>query len=285
VDALLAHPLVRGISFVGSTPVARHIYAHGAAHGKRVQAAGGAKNMIVVMPDANLEKTVPNIINSAYGSSGQRCLAGSVVVPVGSMHGRLRDSLAEAVGRIEVGNGLDPSVTMGPVISQSARTRILAAISRGISDGARLIAGGGPASVPAYPDGYYVEPALFDDVSPDMALAREEVFGPVLAVMPAATLEQAIAYISQGTFGNAASIFTQDGGKAREFVTKLDVGNVGVNIGVAAPMAYFPFGGARESFFGTQHGQGRDAIDFFTDRRIVITRWFDSEGESSGHHW
>jgi malonate-semialdehyde dehydrogenase (acetylating)/methylmalonate-semialdehyde dehydrogenase len=285
VDALLAHPLIRGISFVGSTPVARHIYREGAVHGKRVQAAGGAKNMIVVMPDANLDKTIPNIVNSAYGSSGQRCLAGSVVVPVGEVHPELRDRLLEAVRNIKVGNGLDPAVTMGPVISQAARERILAAIARGVSEGAQLIAGGRAADVPDFSDGYFVEPTLFDGVAPEMGLASDEIFGPVLAMMPAASLDQAIEYISRGTFGNAASIFTQDGGTAREFATRLEVGNVGVNIGVAAPMAYFPFGGARESFFGTQHGQGRDAIDFFTDRRIIITRWFEDSGRTSGTHW
>jgi malonate-semialdehyde dehydrogenase (acetylating)/methylmalonate-semialdehyde dehydrogenase len=282
VDALLAHSLIRGISFVGSTPVASYIYAQGAAHGKRVQAAGGAKNMVVVMPDANLEKTIPNIINSAYGSSGQRCLAGSVVVPVGPIRDRLREGLVEAIRNIKVGNGLDPDVTMGPVISQSAKDRILTAIERATADGAELIAGGSAADVP---EGYFVQPTLFDGVTPEMGLARDEIFGPVLAMMPADTLDEAIGYIQRSTYGNAASIFTQNGGWAREFGLRLDVGNVGVNIGVAAPMAYFPFGGARESFFGTLHGQGRDAIDFFTDRRIVITRWFDSEGEHAGTHW
>ncbi len=286
VNALLDHPLVRGVSFVGSTPVARHVYARAAANGKRVQAAGGAKNMTVVMPDAAEEQAIPNIINSAFGSSGQRCLAGSIVVPVGNKaHERLRRLLTDAMARIKVGNGLDPEVTMGPVISQTARDRILEAIARGVEDGAELVVGGGAAHVPDHEGGYYVQPTLFDNVRPEMRLARDEIFGPVLSIMPAATLDEALGYIDQSPYGNAASIFTEHGGWAREFQMRADVGNIGVNIGVAAPMAYFPFGGAKESFFGTQHGQGRDAIDFFTDRRIVIRRWFGHTPGDGGGHW
>ncbi len=285
VDALLDHPTIKGISFVGSTPVARYIYARAAATGKRVQAAGGAKNMMVVMPDAVIDKTVANVINSAYGSGGQRCLAGSVLVPVGPAHERVRDALVRAVRAIRVGNGLDEGVDMGPVISPTAKERIVAAIERGSAEGATLLAGGQAAEVPGYPGGYYVQPTLFDNVTPGMGLARDEIFGPVLAIMPAATLDEAIGYVHGTPYGNAASIFTQHGGWAREFAYRCDVGNVGVNIGVAAPMAYFPFGGARDSFFGTQHGQGRDAIDFFCDRKVVIRRWFREEGAERGSHW
>ena len=285
VDALLDHPLIKGISFVGSTPVARYIYARAAANGKRVQAAGGAKNMMVVMPDAVIEKTVDNVVNSAFGSGGQRCLAGSVLVPVGAAHERVRDALTNAVRRIRVGNGLDAGVDMGPVISPTAKERILAAIEKGRAEGATLLAGGGAAEVPGHPDGNYVQPTLFDNVTPAMSLARDEIFGPVLAIMPAATLDEAIGYVHGTPYGNAASIFTQHGGWAREFAYRCDVGNVGVNIGVAAPMAYFPFGGARDSFFGTQHGQGRDAIDFFCDRKIVIRRWFREDDAAPGKHW
>lgn len=285
VDALLDHPGIKGISFVGSTPVAKYIYARASANGKRVQAAGGAKNMMVVMPDAVLDKTVSNVINSAYGSGGQRCLAGSVLVPVGPIHGPISDALVEAARAIKVGNGLDESVGMGPVISESARQRILKAIERGKAEGADLLTGGGPAEVPGHPNGHFVQPTLFDNVRPEMGLAQDEIFGPVLAIMPAESLDQALDYIHGTPYGNAASIFTQHGGWARDFATRADVGNVGVNIGVAAPMAYFPFGGARESFFGTLHGQGRDAIDFFCDRKIVIRRWFREEGEERGKHW
>ncbi len=285
VDALLDHPIIKGISFVGSTPVARYIYARAAGNGKRVQAAGGAKNMMAVMPDAVIDKTVANVVNSAFGSGGQRCLAGSVLVPVGPAHERVREALTAAVRAIRVGNGLDDGVAMGPVISPTARERILTAIERGKAEGADLLTGGGAADVPGHPDGYYVQPTLFDNVTPEMGLARDEIFGPVLAIMPAASLDEAIAYVHGTPYGNAASIFTQHGGWAREFAYRCDVGNVGVNIGVAAPMAYFPFGGARESFFGTQHGQGRDAIDFFCDRKIVIRRWFHEEGAEAGSHW
>lgn len=285
VDALLDHPLIKGISFVGSTPVARYIYARAAANGKRVQAAGGAKNMMVVMPDAVLDKTVSNVVNSAYGSGGQRCLAGSVLVPVGPIHAPIRDALAEAVRAITVGNGLEDGVSLGPVISEGARQRILKAIETGKAEGADLVTGGGPAEVAGHPRGHFVQATLFDNVQPRMALARDEIFGPVLAIMPAESLDQALDYIHGSPYGNAASIFTQHGGWARDFATRADVGNVGINIGVAAPMAYFPFGGAKESFFGTQHGQGRDVIDFFCDRKIVIRRWFREDGEEKGKHW
>jgi malonate-semialdehyde dehydrogenase (acetylating)/methylmalonate-semialdehyde dehydrogenase len=259
------------------------VYARAARNGKRVQAAGGAKNMMVVMPDAVLDQAVSNIISSAFGSSGQRCLAGSVVVPVGDVAQPLREALVDAASRIRIGNGLDLEVTMGPVISAAAKERILAAIESGKAEGAHLLTGGQEAHVEGCPNGYFVEPTIFDAVRPEMNLARTEIFGPVLAIMPAHSLDAAIGYVERSPYGNAASIFTEHGGWAREFQTRLDVGNIGINIGVAAPMAYFPFGGARESFFGTLHGQGRDAIDFFTDRQIVIRRWFSSG--RSGSHW
>jgi malonate-semialdehyde dehydrogenase (acetylating) / methylmalonate-semialdehyde dehydrogenase len=285
VNALIDHPLVRGISFVGSTPVAKHVYARAAAHGKRVQAAGGAKNVMVVMPDAIIDKVIPNVVNAAFGSAGQRCLAGSVLMPVGSAHQPVRDALLEAMQHIRVGNGLNPEVTMGPVISPAAKTRILQAIQQGVTDGATLLAGGSEEVVDGHANGTFVEPTLFDNVTAEMSLAGDEIFGPVLSIMPVRTLDDAISHIDSYQFGNAASIFTQNGGSAREFQTRLDVGNIGINIGVAAPMAYFPFGGARESFFGTLHGQGKDAIDFFTDRQVVIRRWFEESREHAGKHW
>jgi malonate-semialdehyde dehydrogenase (acetylating) / methylmalonate-semialdehyde dehydrogenase len=285
VNALIDHPLVRGISFVGSTPVAKHVYARAAANGKRVQAAGGAKNVMVVMPDAIIDKVIPNVVNAAFGSAGQRCLAGSILMPVAGAHETVRDALLEAMKHIRTGNGLNPDVTMGPVISPAAKTRILRAIQQGVDDGATLLAGGSEALIEDHPNGNFVEPTLFDHVTAEMSLAGDEIFGPVLSIMPVTTLDDAISYIDSNRFGNAASIFTQNGGSAREFQTRLDVGNIGINIGVAAPMAYFPFGGARESFFGTLHGQGRDAIDFFTDRQVVIRRWFEESREHAGKHW
>jgi malonate-semialdehyde dehydrogenase (acetylating) / methylmalonate-semialdehyde dehydrogenase len=285
VRALIDHPLVRGISFVGSSAVARHVYGRAAMQGKRVQAAGGAKNVLVVMPDAVLEHTIPNIINSAFGSSGQRCLAGSILITVGAAHAPVRDALLQAIKEIRVGDGLLPETTMGPVISQVAKARILQAIQRGVNEGATLLTGGSEAHVDGYPDGYYVEPTVFDGVTPQMSLARDEIFGPVLGILSVDSMEQAVEHIQHSQYGNAASIFTQNGATAREFQSKLEVGNVGINIGVAAPMAYFPFGGAKDSFFGTLHGQGRDAVDFFTDRQVVITRWFKDHGTDGGGHW
>ena len=274
VDALLDHPDIRGISFVGSSPVAAHVYQRAASHGKRVQAQGGAKNVLVTLPDANLDMAIPNIIGSAFGSSGQRCLAGSLLVTVGGGQAVVRDRVRDAAARLVVGNGLDPDVEMGPVISAPARERIVAAISAAEADGASLVLDGRQVRVPQHPQGFYVGATLFDNVAPEMRLAQEEIFGPVLGMIAVDTLDEAISLINQSRYGNAASIFTESGKAARQFRYEVQCGNIGVNVGVAAPMAYFPFSGMKGSFYGTQHGQGRDAIDFFTERKVVITRWF-----------
>ncbi|HVC34393.1 MAG TPA: CoA-acylating methylmalonate-semialdehyde dehydrogenase [Chloroflexota bacterium] len=272
VDALLDHPLIKGVSFVGSTPVARYVYRRAAENGKRVQAQGGAKNVLVLLPDAVLEKTVPNVMGASFGSAGQRCLAGSLAVTVADKGGRAASAIAEAARALRVGNGFEAGVDVGPVISDQAQERILAAIQRGVDEGARLIVDGrGAAESRA---GFFVGPTVFDQVRPDMSLAQQEIFGPVLGIVAVDTVDQALEIIERLPFGNAASIFTQDGKAAREFHYRAPVGNVGINVGVAAPMAYFPFSGWKDSFFGTLHGQGRDAIDFFTDRKVVITRWF-----------
>lgn len=274
VDALLAHPDIKGISFVGSSAVAKYVYSTAAAHGKRVQAQGGAKNVLVVMPDADLDQAVPNIIGSCFGAAGQRCLAGSLVMPVGAVHRPLVERLVEAARALKLGFGLDAGVDMGPVISDRARQRILAAIDQGVQEGATLLLDGRNVRVPDYPHGYFVGPTIFDNVSPEMRLAQEEIFGPVVGVIPVQTLDEAIQLINRSPYGNAASIFTSQGRAARQFRYSVECGNIGVNIGVAAPMAYFPFGGYKQSFFGTLHGQGRDAIEFFTERKVVITRWW-----------
>ncbi len=274
VDALLDNPHVRGLSFVGSTPTARYIYARAGEQGKRVQAQGGAKNVIVVMPDAALDETVGNVINSAFGSAGQRCLAGSVVVTVGAGHERVRDAIVKAAGSLTVGDGVDESVELGPVISQSAKERILGYIDRGVAEGAALLLDGRQAAAEQDANGAFVGATIFDEVQPDMSVFTDEIFGPVLSMLHVDTLDDAITLIENQRYGNAASIFTQDGAAAREFRYRAPTGNIGINVGVAAPMAYFPFSGAKESFFGTLHGQGRDAIDFFTERKVVITRWF-----------
>lgn len=282
VDALLDHPLVRGISFVGSTPVARHIYARSAQNGKRVQAQGGAKNMLVVMPDANVEKTVDNIVGSSFGAAGQRCLANSIMITVGSARETVLPALRQAASAIQVGDGLQPGIGMGPVISDRAKERITGYIERGAASGATLTVDGRQVPAASGP-GCFVGPTIFEGVRPDMELARDEIFGPVLSVMHVDTLDDAIKLIEDSPYGNAASIFTNDGAAARKFRYQVPTGNVGINVGVAAPMAYFPFSGAKESFFGTLHGQGRDAIDFFTEKKVVITRWFDTP-ETARHH-
>jgi malonate-semialdehyde dehydrogenase (acetylating)/methylmalonate-semialdehyde dehydrogenase len=272
VDAILDHPDIRGVSFVGSTPIARYVYRRAAENGKRVQAQGGAKNVLVVLPDAVLDKTVPNVMGSAFGSAGQRCLAGSLAVTVADHEGRAARAIAEGARALRVGNGLEPGVDVGPVISEQARDRILAAIQRGLDEGARLIVDGRGAAENR--QGFFVGPTVFEGVQPGTSVAQTEIFGPVLGIIAVDTLDEAIELIERLPYGNAASIFTESGKAAREFRYRTPVGNIGVNVGVAAPMAYFPFSGWKESFFGTLHGQGRDAIDFFTDRKVVITRWF-----------
>ena len=273
-DALMAHAAVKGVTFVGSTPVGRHVYACAAQHGKRAVVQGGAKNFLVVMPDADLERTVAAIMTSAFGCAGQRCLAGSVILAVGGVEGRLTTMLVEAARRIKVGYGLDPATQMGPVVSRRALEKVVGYIDRGVQEGARLLLDGRGVRVPGFPSGCFVGPTLFAGVTPEMAIAREEIFGPVLGIMSLDRLEACYPIIAQSPFGNAASIFTESGGAARDFAYRVECGTIGVNIGIAAPIAFFPFGGMKDSFFGVLHGQGQDAIDFFTDKKVVISRWF-----------
>ncbi|HID89984.1 MAG TPA: CoA-acylating methylmalonate-semialdehyde dehydrogenase [Anaerolineae bacterium] len=274
VDMLLTHPDVAGVSFVGSTPVARHIYKTAAAHGKRAQCQAGAKNCLVVMPDAVLERAVPNIISSAFGTAGQRCLAGALVLAVGEVYEPLKAQLVEAASRIKVGYGLNEDTQMGPVVSKRALDRILYYIEKGLEEGAELVLDGRGVQVEGYPNGYFVGPTIFDKVRPEMTIAQEEIFGPVLGIIPVADFDEALEVIDGIPYGNAASLFTASGKWAREFKYRVKCGNIGINIGIAAPIASFPFGGMKDSFFGDLHGQGRDAIQFFTDRKVVITRWF-----------
>jgi malonate-semialdehyde dehydrogenase (acetylating)/methylmalonate-semialdehyde dehydrogenase len=274
VDALLDHPDVRGVSFVGSTAVAKYVYARAAATGKRVQAQGGAKNMLVVMPDADVEQSIANMMGSCFGAAGQRCLAGSVILPVGAAYEPVREALLARASTLRVGNGLEPGVEMGPVVSAAARDRIVQSIARGVDEGGELLLDGRNVRVEGHPDGYFVGPTVFDRVTPDMALARDEIFGPVVSLVRVGDLDEALGVIGRSPYGNAASIYTQSGPAAREFRYRVPAGNVGVNIGVAAPMAYFPFSGMKESFFGTLHAQGEDGIRFYTESKVVITRWF-----------
>ncbi|MEW5759464.1 MAG: CoA-acylating methylmalonate-semialdehyde dehydrogenase [Candidatus Thermoplasmatota archaeon] len=274
VDNLLDHQEIKGISFVGSTPVAKYIYERGTKNGKRVQCQGGAKNCLVVMPDANLESTVPNLINSFFGCAGERCLAGSILIAVGDVYNELKERFTDAASKLKVGYGMDEGVQMGPVISKESKERIIGYIENGIKEGAKLILDGRNIKVKGYEDGYFIGPTIFDNVKPEMKIARDEIFGPFACIMHVENLNDALKIIHSLPFGNATSIYTQNGKSAREFKYKVQCGNIGINIGIAAPMAYFPFSGYKESFFGDLHGQGRDAINFFTERKVVITRWF-----------
>jgi len=274
VDAICDHPGIRAVSFVGSTAVARHVYQRATHAGKRAQALGGAKNFVVVMPDADLDRSIGVISESFYGCAGERCLAGSMLVPVGDVHRETRDRMVAAAQSLKVGDGMQPDVTMGPVISARHRERVVGYIERGVAEGAKLLVDGRRTRVADRPNGYFVGPTVFDEVSPRMAIGHDEIFGPVAAIAPAKTLEDAIAMMRSHPNANATSIFTSSGKAAREFAKHASASMVGVNIGVAAPMAYFPFGGAKDSFFGDLKAHGRDGIEFYTDKKVTISRWF-----------
>jgi malonate-semialdehyde dehydrogenase (acetylating)/methylmalonate-semialdehyde dehydrogenase len=274
VDAICDHPGIRAVSFVGSTPVARHVYQRATNSGKRVQALGGAKNFVVVMPDADFDRSIAVITESFYGCAGERCLAGSLLVPVGEAHRDARDRMVAAARSLKVGDGTEPGVSMGPVISANHRARVLSYIDKGVAEGASLLVDGRETRVPDRPNGYFVGPTVFDDVSPQMAIGHEEIFGPVASICPVKSLDDAIALMKSHPNANATSIFTSSGKAAREFAKHATASMVGVNIGVAAPMAYFPFGGAKDSFFGDLKVHGRDGIEFYTDKKVTISRWF-----------
>ncbi len=267
VDALLDHPHVRAISFVGSTPVAQYVYTRGSAAGKRVQCQGGAKNHVVVLPDADQETTTKIIADSAFGCAGQRCLAVSVTVAVGEAQKWFRDRIADAVLQMKVGNGLDESVQMGPVITRQSQERIASLIAHGKSEGADPIIGSRADA------GNFVAPTVLDRLPVSSSLMETEIFGPVLSLVHADSVDEAIAIIDRSAYGNASSIFTTGGSAARKFRNAVSTGNVGINIGVPAPMAYFPFSGWKGSFFGVMHAQGRDAVEFFTDKKVIVERW------------
>jgi malonate-semialdehyde dehydrogenase (acetylating)/methylmalonate-semialdehyde dehydrogenase len=273
VDTLLSHPKVRAISFVGSTPVARYIYAQAAAHGKRVQCQGGAKNHVVILPDADTETATQIVSDSAFGCAGQRCLAVSVAVTVGEAQHSFRDSITQITSSIRVGCGLDEGVQMGPVINRESKRRVETLIGKGSSEGASVLIDGRGTRVDGYEHGNFVRPTILDNLPPTSSLMQTEIFGPVLSLVHANDVDEAIAILSRSSYGNAASIFTSSGAAARKFRYEAPAGNIGVNIGVAAPMAYFPFSGWKDSFLGVLHGQGRDAVEFYTDQKVVIERW------------
>ena len=273
VDALLEHPDVRAISFVGSSPVAKCIYAKAAAHGKRVQCQGGAKNHVVVMPDADMETTTQIISESAFGCAGQRCLAVSVAVTVGEAQDGFRQAITQAAGSLRVGSGLEDGVQMGPVINRESKARVESLVTQGENEGAKVAVDGRRTRISGHESGNFIRPTVLDGLPPSSALARTEIFGPVLSLVHAADVDEALSVLRQSAYGNAASIFTSSGAAARKFRYEAPAGNIGVNIGVAAPMAYFPFSGWKDSFLGVLHGQGRDAVEFYTEKKVVIERW------------
>jgi malonate-semialdehyde dehydrogenase (acetylating)/methylmalonate-semialdehyde dehydrogenase len=285
VEAILDHPGIDAVSFVGSAPVARIVYERAAQAGKRVQALGGAKNHMVVMPDAVVQETVNGIIGSAFGAAGQRCMAGSVLVTVGEAHDRVMPQLIEATRALSVGDGIDEQTEVGPVISCAARDRIAGWIERAVADGAQpVVDGRTPGDGALNADGAYVGPTILDEVAPDAPIVAEEVFGPVLSVVRTETLDEAIALINRSRFGNGTSIFTESGASVRRFRHEVEAGMIGVNIGVAAPVAFFPFSGWKDSFLGDLHAHGTDAVDFYTRKKTVTTRYFSS-GQGSGSYF
>ena len=273
VDALLAHPTVRAISFVGSTPVARYIYAQGAKYGKRVQAQGGAKNPIIILPDADMEMTTRIAADSAFGCAGQRCLAASLAITVGDARHTFTEAMADTAVSRTVGYGLDESVQMGTVINQQSVTRIEGLIQKGADEGATVLVDGRNATISGYEKGSFVRPTILQNVAPGSEIARTEIFGPVLSLMHTTTIDEAIAFVNSGQYGNMACLFTNSGHDARKFRYEAQAGNIGINVGVAAPMAFFPFSGWKESFFGTLHGQSNHAVEFFTQTKVVVERW------------
>lgn len=273
VDAILDHPAIRAISFVGSTPVARYIYSRAAAKGKRVQCQGGAKNHAIILPDANLDAATKIVGESVFACAGQRCLAVSVAITVGEAQNKFRDAIADVAGSIKVGYGLDEGVKMGPVITPESRSRIEGLIEKGAHEGAKVVRDGRGARVSKYGLGNFVGPTILDDVPANSELQATEVFGPVLSLVHANTLQDAIHILGTSEYGNAASLFTSNGATARRFKYEAPAGNIGINIGVAAPIAYFPFSGWKSSFFGDLHAQGRDAVEFYTEKKVVIERW------------
>ncbi|HEY4980168.1 MAG TPA: CoA-acylating methylmalonate-semialdehyde dehydrogenase, partial [Candidatus Acidoferrum sp.] len=277
VDALCDHPTIRAVSFVGSTPVARHVYQRSAASGKRMQCQGGAKNHVIVLPDADMDLAKQIISDSAFGCAGQRCLAVSVAVTIGEAQKTFRDAIADAASSLKVGFGLETGIQMGPVITKESKKRIESLIATGVSDGAKAIVDGRNPQIGNYENGNFLRPTILDGVPASSSLANTEIFGPVLSLIHADSIDEAIDFIRKSPYGNQASLFTTNGGAARKFRYEAPAGNIGINIGVAAPMAYFPFNGWKESFFGIVHAQGKDAVEFYTESKIVVERWSRQE--------
>ncbi|CAO3424429.1 CoA-acylating methylmalonate-semialdehyde dehydrogenase [Azospirillum endophyticum] len=276
VDALLVHPDVQAVSFVGSTPIANYIYETGARHGKRVQALGGAKNHMLVMPDADLEKAVDALVGAAYGSAGERCMAISVATLVGDVGDRIVPMLAERARDLKIKNGLELDAEMGPIVTGAARDRIAGYIEKGVAEGAKLIVDGRGHSVPSHDAGFWLGGTLFDHVTPEMTIYREEIFGPVLACVRVKDFAEGVDLINAHEFGNGVSLFTRDGNAAREFSRKIQVGMVGINVPIPVPMAWHGFGGWKKSLFGDMHAYGEEGVRFYTKQKSIMQRWPES---------
>lgn len=273
VDGILEHPTIRAITFVGSTNVAKYIYSTAAAHGKRVQAQGGAKNPVIILPDADMEMATKIVADSAFGCAGQRCLAVSLAVTVADARNTFTELICDAASSRVVGYGMDAGVQMGPVINAASKGRIEQLIGLGVQEGAGVPVDGRGTSVKGYEGGSFVRPTILTDVQPGSEIWKTEIFGPVLSLMHVNTIDDAIALANSGVYGNQASLFTTSGNAARRFRYEVEAGNIGINIGVAAPMAFFPFSGWKDSFFGDMHGQSMDAVEFFTQKKVVVERW------------
>jgi len=273
VDAILDHPLIRAVTFVGSTKTAKYLYNRASANGKRVQAQGGAKNPVIVLPDADMEMATKIIADSAFGCAGQRCLAVSLAVTVGEARNQFMELICDAASTRVVGNGLDAGVQMGPVINQASKERIEQLIGIGAAQGADVPVDGRGSMVKGFERGSFIKPTILSGIGQGSKIAMTEIFGPVLSLMHVNTIDEAIEVVNSGAYGNQASLFTSSGSAARKFRYEAEAGNIGINIGVAAPMAFFPFSGWKESFFGDMHGQGMDAVEFFTQKKVVVERW------------
>jgi len=273
VNRMLYHPDIQGISFVGQSSTARYVYKACGETGKRVQSLGGAKNFVLVMPDAELDRSMPSLITSFYGCAGERCLSGSVLVAVGEVYDELKKKFVSAASALKVGNGLEEGVQMGPVVSRKHMEKVLGCIEKGIQEGAKLILDGRNIKVEGCPNGFYIGPTVFDAVDPEMTIAREEIFGPVVSLIHVRDLNEGLKLIENSEYGNAACLYTTNGKTAREFKYRAVASMMGINLGIAAPMSFFPFGGAKGSFFGDIKGHGREVFQFFTDTKVVIQRW------------
>ncbi len=281
VDALIAHPDVQALSFVGSTPIAEYIYTEGTKRGKRVQALGGAKNHLVVMPDANLDQAVDALVGAAYGSAGERCMAISVAVAVGDTADRLVPRLAERARTLKIRNGAEPDAEMGPLVTAVHKAKVEGYIAKGVEEGAQLVVDGRGCSVPGHENGFFVGGTLFDHVSPEMTIYREEIFGPVLAVVRVPDFASAVALINRHEFGNGVSCYTSDGGVARAFARQIQIGMVGINVPIPVPMAWHSFGGWKRSLFGDHHAYGEEGVRFYTRYKSIMQRWPDSIGKGA----